>query len=312
MAAWKIAPALASGNTVVLKPAETTPLTALVLAEIIAGCELPPAWSTSSPVRRHGAALRGAPGRRQDRVHRLDGGRQAIQRTIAGTASRLTLELGGKAANIVFDDAPLDQAVEGIVNGIFFNQGPRVLRGSRLLVQESVADDCSRAPTPDGHAARRRSAGQEHRHRRHQLGEQLARDREMADAGDARAPSGGQPACELPDRGFWFRRRCSRRHQATGSHARRSSARCSRSSRSARRTRRWRRPTTRRTACPPASGPRRARDLWMTGSSGRRRLGEHVQQFDPTSPFGGYKESGFGREGGRHGLAPYLSTRAGG
>src|SRR5204862_4962363 len=142
MLAWKIAPALAAGNTVVLKPAETTPLSAMLFAEICMQAELPPgvvnivtgAGKTGSLVVSHPdvkkVAFTGS-----TEVGKL------IQRSIAGSGKRLTLELGGKAANIVFDDAPLDQAVEGIVNGIFFNQGHVCCAGSRLLVQESVADE---------------------------------------------------------------------------------------------------------------------------------------------------------------------------
>src|SRR5689334_22292357 len=141
MAAWKLAPALAAGNTVVLKPAETTPLTALVLAEICQQADLPPGVVNVLPgAGATGAALVRHPG--IDKVAftgSTEVGRE-IQRTLAGTGKRLTLELGGKAANVIFDDAPLDQAVEGIVNGIFFNQGHVCCAGSRLLVQESVAD----------------------------------------------------------------------------------------------------------------------------------------------------------------------------
>ncbi|HET8662052.1 MAG TPA: aldehyde dehydrogenase family protein, partial [Micromonosporaceae bacterium] len=142
MLAWKIAPALACGNTVVLKPAETTPLSALVFAEICQQAELPPGVvNIVTGAGDTGAALVGHPG--IDKVAftgSTEVGRQ-IARAVAGTGKRLTLELGGKAANIVFDDAPIDQAVEGIVNGIFFNQGHVCCAGSRLLVQESVADE---------------------------------------------------------------------------------------------------------------------------------------------------------------------------
>jgi aldehyde dehydrogenase (NAD+) len=142
MAAWKLAPALAAGNTVVLKPAETTPLTALRLGEVMLGGRAARrAWSTSSPAP-------GPPGRPWSATTGVDkvaftGSTEvgkAIQRTLAGSGRKLTLELGGKAANIVFEDAPLDQAVEGIVNGIYFNQGHVCCAGSRLLVQESIAE----------------------------------------------------------------------------------------------------------------------------------------------------------------------------
>ena len=130
-------PALACGNTVVLKPAETTPLTALAFADICGRPTCRRASSTSSPARARPAQRSSTTRRRQDRVHRLDRSRQKIQRSLAGTDKHLTLELGGKAANIVFDDAPIDQAIEGIVNGIFFNQGHVCCAGSRLLVQEA-------------------------------------------------------------------------------------------------------------------------------------------------------------------------------
>ena len=142
MAAWKIAPALAAGNTVVIKPAETTPLSILVLAEIIADADLPPGVvNIITGAGDIGAALVNHPG--IDKVAftgSTEVGKQ-IQPSLAGTGRKITLELGGKAANIVFDDAPIDQAVEGIVNGIFFNQGHVCCAGSRLLVQESVADE---------------------------------------------------------------------------------------------------------------------------------------------------------------------------
>src|SRR5688572_30141077 len=142
MLAWKIAPALAAGNTVVLKPAETTPLSALAFAEICQQADLPPGVvNIVTGGGETGRMLVEHPG--VDKVAftgSTEVGR-AIARSVAGTAKRLTLELGGKAANIVFDDAPIDQAVEGIVNGIFFNQGHVCCAGSRLLVQESIAED---------------------------------------------------------------------------------------------------------------------------------------------------------------------------
>src|SRR3984885_9162686 len=198
MAAWKLAPALAAGNTCVLKPAETTPLTALLLAEVCQQAGLPPGvLNVTTGAGSAGAALVSHPG--VDKIAftgSTEVGKE-IQRAVAGTGKRLTLELGGKAANIVFDDAPVEGAIEGIVNGIFFNQGHVCCAGSRLLVQESVADavlgrlrdrlgtlrlrgplgqkNTNRAPHPPPaprparHVAARRPAGQEHRHRRHQL-----------------------------------------------------------------------------------------------------------------------------------------------
>ena len=315
MAAWKIAPALATGNTVVLKPAETTPLTALTLAEIIAECDLPPGVVNVLP---GGPAIGRA-------VVESDVGKIAftgstevgkqIQRTLAGTAKRVSLELGGKAANIVFDDAPLDQAVEGIVNGIFFNQGHVCCAGSRLLVQESIYEELVAA-------LRRRLAtlrlgdplDKNTDIGAINSGEQLSRIRELADAGDAEGAERWSPPCELPTRGFWF-------PPTLFTHV-------SQSSRIAREeifgpvlsVLTFRTPAeavekANNTPYGLSAGiwtDKGSRILWMAG---KLRAGvvwaNTFNRFDPSSPFGGYKESGFGREGGRHGLAPYMSTRSG-
>ena len=182
MLAWKIAPALACGNTVVLKPAETTPLTALLFAEICQQADLPPGVVNGST----------AVGK-------------AIARSIAGTDKKATLELGGKAANIVFDDAPIDQAVEGIVNGIFFNQGHVCCAGSRLLVQESIAEDLLER------LKRRMSTLRvgDPLDKNTDIGainsaEQLARIRELSQIGEGEGAERWSPACELPSQGFWF------------------------------------------------------------------------------------------------------------
>ena len=232
MAAWKIAPALATGNTVVLKPAETTPLTALTLAEIIAEADLPPGVVN---------ILAGGPEVGQaivehDGIDKIafTGSTEVgkiIQRTTAGTGKRVSLELGGKAANILFEDAPLDQAVEGIVNGIFFNQGHVCCAGSRLLVQESIADEViARAATAADHAATRRSARQEHRHRRHQL-RRATRTNPRTDR--LRRGRGSHPlvaAVRHPRPGLLVRARpCSpASRRPTASPVRRSSVRCCR------------------------------------------------------------------------------------
>jgi aldehyde dehydrogenase (NAD+) len=316
MAAWKIAPALATGNTVVLKPAETTPLTALTLAEIIAECDLPSGVVNVLP---GGPAIgRAVVESDVDKIAftgSTEVGKQ-IQRTLAGTAKRMSLELGGKAANIVFDDAPLDQAVEGIVNGIFFNQGHVCCAGSRLLVQESVYDELIAA-------LRRRLAtlrlgdplDKNTDIGAINSGEQLSRIRELADVGDAEGAERWSPPCELPTRGFWF-------PPTLFTHV-------SQSSRIAREeifgpvlsVLTFRTPAeavekANNTPYGLSAGvwtEKGSRILWMTG---RLRAGvvwaNTFNRFDPSSPFGGYKESGFGREGGRHGLGPYLSTRAGG
>ncbi|WP_420668872.1 aldehyde dehydrogenase family protein, partial [Mesorhizobium japonicum] len=206
MLAWKIAPALAAGNTVVLKPAETTPLTALLFAEIVQQADLPAgvvnivtgAGATGQALVRH-------PG--VDKVAFTGStavGRE-IAKTVAGTPKRVTLELGGKAANIVFDDAPLDQAVEGIVNGIFFNQGHVCCAGSRLLVQENVHDEVvdrlkQRLATlrlgdpldknTDIGAINSR--------------EQLDRIRRLSDIGEQEGAERWSAPCEIPENGFWF------------------------------------------------------------------------------------------------------------
>src|SRR5437588_3834887 len=205
MLAWKIAPALAAGNTVVLKPAETTPLSALLFAEVCRQADLPPgvvnivtgAGDTGHAVVEHDdvdkVAFTGS----------TEVGR-SIARAVAGTRKKLTLELGGKAANIVFDDAPIDQAVEGIVQGIFFNQGHVCCAGSRLLVQESVHDEVV--------ASLQRRIGTlrvgDPLDKNTDIGainsaEQLARIRELSDYGEAEGAHRWQPACELPDRGYW-------------------------------------------------------------------------------------------------------------
>ncbi|MGY1832687.1 aldehyde dehydrogenase family protein [Geodermatophilus sp. SYSU D01180] len=311
MLAWKVAPALATGNTVVLKPAETTPLTALLFAEVCRQADLPPgvvnivtgAGDTGRAVVEHEdvdkVAFTGS----------TEVGR-SIARAVAGTRKALTLELGGKAANIVFDDAPIDQAVEGIVRGIFFNQGHVCCAGSRLLVQESVHDEVI--------ASLQRRIGTlrvgDPLDKNTDIGainsaEQLARIRELSEIGEAEGAQRWQPACDLPDRGFWF-------------------------------------PPTVFTDVSPAH--RIARDevfgpvlsvltfrtpdeavakannttyglsagIWTEKGSRILAIADRLRagvvwantfnQFDPTSPFGGYKQSGYGREGGRHGLAAYL------
>ena len=206
MLAWKIAPALASGNTVVLKPAETTPLTALAFADICRQADLPPGVvNIVTGAGDTGRALVEHPG--VDKVAftgSTEVGRQ-IARSVAGTRKKVTLELGGKAANIVFDDAPLDQAVEGIVNGIFFNQGHVCCAGSRLLVQESIADELL-------DRLKRRLATLrlgDPLDKNTDIGainspEQLDRIRELSDVGEEEGAERWSPPCELPDRGCWF------------------------------------------------------------------------------------------------------------
>jgi aldehyde dehydrogenase (NAD+) len=312
MAAWKLAPALAAGNTVVLKPAETTPLTALTLAQIIDECDLPPGVvNVLAGGPELGRALVEHAG--VDKIAftgSTEVGKE-IQRAVAGTPKRLSLELGGKAANIVFDDAPLDQAIEGIVNGIFFNQGHVCCAGSRLLVQESIADEVIAA-------LQRRMATLrlgDPLDKNTDIGainsaEQLARIQELTDAGEAEGAERWSPPCLLPDRGFWFPPTI-----FTGVSA---------SHRIAREeifgpvlsVLTFRTPAeavekANNTPYGLSAGvwtEKGSRILWMAS---QLRAGvvwaNSFNRFDPASPFGGYKESGFGREGGRHGLEAYLA-----
>src|SRR5687768_16421441 len=206
MLAWKIAPALACGNTVVLKPAETTPLTALLFAEICQQADLPPGVVNIVT----GAGETGRAIVEHDGVDKIafTGSTEVgkmIARSTAGSKKKVTLELGGKAANIVFDDAPIDQAVEGIVNGIFFNQGHVCCAGSRLLVQESIAEELL------GKLKKRMSTLRvgDPLDKNTDIGainsaEQLARIKELSDVGEAEGAGRWSPECELPQHGFWF------------------------------------------------------------------------------------------------------------
>jgi aldehyde dehydrogenase (NAD+) len=311
MAAWKIAPALACGNTVVLKPAETTPLTALRLAEIAQEADLPPGvLNVVTGEGRAGAALVAQPG--VDKIAftgSTEVGKQ-IRKTLAGTRKRLTLELGGKAANIVFADAPLDQAIEGVVNGIYFNQGHVCCAGSRLLVQESVHDEV---------VARLRSRIETLRlgdplDKNTDIGainsaQQHAKIAELVQSGIDEGAQLYQQSCPLPERG-WF-------HRAaffTG---------VSQAHRIAReeifgpvlaimtfRTADEAIEKANNTPYGLSAG------VWTDKGAKSMYVAQRLQagvvwcstfnQFDPSSPFGGYRESGFGREGGVAGLRPYL------
>jgi aldehyde dehydrogenase (NAD+) len=311
MAAWKIAPALACGNTVVLKPAETTPLTALLLAQICEEAGLPAGVvNVVTGDGRTGAALVAHPG--VDKIA-FTGSTEVgkiIQKTIAGTRKRVTLELGGKAANIVFADAPLDQAVEGIVSGIYFNQGHVCCAGSRLLVQESIHDEVVERLKARIEALR--------------LGDPLdkntdigainsaaqhAKIAELVASGVAEGAVLHEQSCDLPARG-WY-------HRAsffTG---------VSQSHRIAReeifgpvlsimtfRTADEAIEKANNTPYGLSAG------VWTDKGSKSMYVAQRLQagvvwcstfnQFDPSSPFGGYRESGFGREGGIAGLHAYL------
>ena len=314
MAAWKIAPALATGNTVVLKPAETTPLTALKLAELIQEADLPPGVvNIITGAGATGAALVNHPDVNKIAFTGSTDVGKIIQRAIAGTNKKATLELGGKAANIIFDDAPIDQAVEGVINGIFFNQGHVCCAGSRLYVQESVYDEVVRKlkdrletlilgdpmdKNTDIGAINSK--------------EQLAQIHKYIEIGKKEGAEMFTNNCTLPGKGYFCR------------------------------------PTlftnvaqSNRIAQEEIFGPVLAIQSFRTDdeviekanntpyglSAGvwtdkgskifnlttKLRAGvvwaNTFNQFDPTSPFGGYKESGYGREGGLHGLLPYLNLQ---
>ncbi|RNM13524.1 aldehyde dehydrogenase family protein [Nocardioides pocheonensis] len=311
MLAWKIAPALACGNTVVLKPAETTPLTALLFAEVCQQADLPPGVvNIVTGAGETGRAVVGHPD--VDKVA-FTGSTEvgkAIARTVAGSRKKVTLELGGKGANIVFDDAPVDQAVEGIVNGIFFNQGHVCCAGSRLLVQESVADDVLTR------LKRRMSTLRvgDPLDKNTDVGainsaEQLAKIRELSEIGEADGAGRWSVECELPSTGYWFAPTI-----FTG---------VTQAHRIAReeifgpvlsvitfRTPKEAVEKANNTPFGLSAGvwsDKGSRILW-TASQLRAGVvwSNTFNKFDPASPFGGYKESGYGREGGRHGLEAYL------
>ena len=311
MLAWKIAPALAAGNTVVLKPAETTPLSALLFAEICQQAELPAGVvNIITGAGKTGSLLVSHPGVKKVAFTGSTEVGKLIQRSLAGSGKRLTLELGGKAANIVFEDAPLDQAVEGIVNGIYFNQGHVCCAGSRLLVQESIAKpllaklkqrlSTLRLGDPldkntDIGAINSRA--------------QLDKIKGLVDSGIEEGAEIFQPECKLPERGYWFPPTIF--------------TNVSQSYRIAREeifgpvlsVLTFRTPAeavekANNTPYGLSAGvwtDKGSRILWMAE---RMRAGvvwaNTFNRFDPTSPFGGYKESGYGREGGVHGLLSYL------
>ena len=206
MLAWKIAPALAAGNTVVLKPAETTSLTALLFAEIVQQADLPPGVvNIITGAGETGAALVGHGDVDKVAFTGSTSVGRAIARSVAGTNKKLTLELGGKAANIVFDDAPIDQAIEGIVNGIFFNQGHVCCAGSRLLVQESIHDEViDRLKTRLSTLRLGDPLDKNTDIGAINSAEQLERIRELSDVGEAEGAERWTAACTIPENGFWF------------------------------------------------------------------------------------------------------------
>ncbi|UFU03915.1 aldehyde dehydrogenase family protein [Ruania suaedae] len=317
MLAWKIAPALAAGNTVVLKPAETTPLTALLFADLLRQAGLPPGVvnivTGAGPTGRALVTHSGI-----DKVAFTGStavGRQ-IARALAGSRVPATLELGGKAANIVFDDAPIDQAIEGIVNGIFFNQGQVCCAGSRLLVQESIAEELV-ARLKDRLGTLRVGDPLD---KNTDVGainsaRQLDRIRELTQAGEDEGATRWTSDCPLPDKGWFFAPTVFTDVSAAHRIAREEIFGPVLSV------------LTFRT---PAEAVAKANNtpyglsagIWTEKGSRILAIADKLRagvvwantfnRFDPTSPFGGYQESGYGREGGRHGLVPYLiegSTR---
>jgi aldehyde dehydrogenase (NAD+) len=310
MAAWKIAPALATGNTVVLKPAETTPLSALLLADVFQQIDLPPGVvNIITGAGPTGAALVEHKGVDKVAFTGSTAVGKSIQRSIAGSGKKLTLELGGKAANIIFEDAAIDQAVEGIVNGIYFNQGHVCCAGSRLLVHEPVAElvidkllrriETLRVGDP---LDKNTDIGAINSRR------QLDKIESLVQSGVDEGATIHQSSCPLPERGYFFPPTV-----FTG---------VSQSHRIAReeifgpvlsvltfRTPEEAVQKANNTPYGLSAGvwtEKGSRILWMAD---RMRAGvvwaNTFNRFDPASPFGGYKESGFGREGGRHGLAAY-------
>jgi aldehyde dehydrogenase (NAD+) len=311
MAAWKIAPALATGNTVVLKPAETTPLTALKLAEIIQESDLPPGVvNIITGAGATGAAIVNHPDINKIAFTGSTDVGKIIQRAVAGTNKKVTLELGGKAANIIFDDAPLDQAVEGIINGIFFNQGHVCCAGSRLFVQESVYDvvlqklkdrlstlivgDPMDKNTDIGAINSKQQMDNIHKYLK---------------IGEKEGLEMYQHACTLPKKGFFIRPTLF--------------TNVAQSSRLAQeeifgpvltiQTFRTDDEVIEKANNTPfglSAGVWTDKGSKIFNLTTKLRAGviwaNTYNIFDPTSPFGGYKESGFGREGGLHGLGAYL------
>ena len=313
MLAWKVAPALATGNTVVLKPAETTPLTALLFADVCRQAELPAGVvNIVTGAGETGSLLVNHPG--IDKVA-FTGSTEVgklIATSIAGTKKVATLELGGKAANIIYDDAAIDQAVEGIVNGIFFNQGHVCCAGSRLLVQESVHDEVLEklkvrmAKIRLGNPLDKNT----------DIGAinsaaQLAKIKELTLAGDQEGAERWSAPCEIPGAGFWFAPTV-----FTG---------VSQTHRIAReeifgpvlsvltfRTPQEAIEKANNTPYGLSAGIWTEKGSKILWTASKLRAGviwaNTFNKFDPASPFGGYKESGWGREGGKHGLSAYLKA----
>lgn len=311
MAAWKIAPALATGNTIVIKPAETTPLTSMKLAEIIREADVPPGVvNFVNGAGKTGAAIVDHPDVNKIAFTGSTGVGKIIQKAIAGTGKKLTLELGGKAANIIFEDATIDQAVEGIINGIFFNQGHVCCAGSRLFVQESIADEV-RDKLIDRMSTlivgdpldKNTDVGAINSK------EQLETINRYLEYGVQDGAEIYQSKCSLPEKGYWccptLIGNVSQSHKLVQEEI-------------------FGPVLTIQTFRTPAEALEKANNtpyglsggVWtdkgskIFGMTNGIRAGvlwaNTFNKFDPTSPFGGYKESGLGREGGLHGLLPYL------
>jgi len=314
MLAWKVAPALAAGNTVVLTPAETTPLTALMFADICEQAGLPAGVVNIVPGHGGiaGKALVEHAGVNKIAFTGSTAVGRNIARTLAGSETRVTLELGGKGANIVFDDAAVDEAVEGIIAGIFFNQGHVCCAGSRLLVQENIQDEVVEKLTRRLATLRLGDPLDKNT----DIGainskEQLARITAITATGEAEGANRWTLDCELPAKGFWFRPTIFTNVTTSNTVARDEIFGPVLSVLSFR---------------TPAEAIIKANNtpyglsagIWTQNASRMLRVADSLRagvvwantfnQFDPTSPFGGYKESGYGREGGRHGLAAYLAN----
>lgn len=313
MLAWKIAPALAAGNTVVLKPAETTPLTALLFADVCQQAELPPGVvNIVTGAAETGAALVNHPDIDKIAFTGSTEVGRIIAASVAGTNKKVTLELGGKAANIVFDDAAIDQAVEGIINGIFFNQGHVCCAGSRLLIQESVKTEVldllyERMQTlrlgdpldKNTDVGAINSAAQ------------LAKIQELTNSGDQEGADRWSLKCDLPEKGFWFAptvfTNVTQAHRIAREEI-------------------FGPVLSVLTFRTPQEAIEKANNtpfglsagIWTEKGSRILEVANNLRagviwantfnKFDPTSPFGGYKESGYGREGGKIGLESYLKS----
>jgi acyl-CoA reductase-like NAD-dependent aldehyde dehydrogenase len=313
MLAWKIAPALAAGNTVVLKPAETTPLTALLFAEICQQADLPAGVvNIVTGAGATGSALVSHPDINKVAFTGSTGVGRKIAETLAGTGTRLTLELGGKGANIIFDDAAIDQAIEGVVSGIFFNQGHVCCAGSRLLVQENIHDDVVER------LQRRLSTLRlgDPLDKNTDIGAvnskvQLERITALANAGDEEGATRWTAACEIPSQGFWFAPTVFTGVQTSHTIAREEIFGPVLSVLTFR--------TPDEAVAKANNSPYGlSAGIWTEKASRMLAIADRLRagvvwantfnKFDPASPFGGYKESGYGREGGRHGLAAYLKS----